>query len=777
MGFVFPCRAHLRGGTAIVAPFFCLALVPTTAMAAGNDINITGTTLGSYSDLNGSVIIEPGANVVVNNQVTLGFAASPDGVPAIGLWVNGSIAVSGPNASLALTNSMAKGAQLEIGTSQGSSGNLLISNGAQVDITGGVIQAGWDEGSSGTITVTGQGSSLTAASVYVGTGDDTYESNLASGVLNIDNGGVVNADVVALGVYDSTGTINISDATLNVQQALITNYNGSGLINIDNGGVVAVLGQISLGYGSCNASDPGACHNPQTTVNLNPGGLLEVGGANGIVNDEPAQGGYAFNLAGGELQIINADLTTSVNMTLASATNSTIDTNGYDGTFSGTFSGAGGLIKAGAGTLVLTGAQTYNGGTTIEAGTVRYGTNSTAVDYDQNVTGPLTVSITPNAIPGTGSAQLQVDGTANLSKALIINLTAPASGTNYTLGTEYAVLTATGGISGHFSNISFTGAYAPYLTASPVYSDNEGEFRLLASDSAINTGRFYATAGYARNAALFDALSAPVGTDADYWLHGLGSCGHASGVNYNYKGFVIGRGFAVEPDLILGGALSNVYTHTAEGGGSYADGTTVGGEIYGIYTVPRWTITTTGAAGYLDNRSRRFLPGLGVGAVSSDGDYAGLSLHVGYDWRNQGPILLTPYAVVSYLHTHLGGGQENGLGALDTNYGQLDTDLAQAGGGLTGAYRVMDGRSEVTTWASLGGLGTLGNPNARVDEMIGMQAASITGQVASAGMLTTGAGVQLAGRTAPWKLALAWHGQFANRASGQAFTLNGSYRF
>lgn len=777
MDFSFSCRKNLLSRTAIVAPFFYFALAPSVAMA-GNIVYNSGTMLNNISNAPGNVVIQPGSNIAINNPVAVNFNSNL----IVALQINQNMSVSGPNATLTVSSTGSYGPVLEVAATPGSSNTLYITDGAKVNVVNGFAQAAWDQGSSGTITVSGQGSSLTAYGVVVGNNDTTSGTLPASGVLNIFDGAAVTSDVVYLATYGGQGQINISNATLTAKQTLYTNINGNGQININAGGVVVAPGIFSFGY-------PGS--SSQAVVNLNQGGTLEVGGAGGLVDNEAKPSDYNFNLSGGTVKIINSNLTTSVNMNLVNGTNSIIDTNGYEGTFSGTLSGGGELIKVGAGTLVLTGSVTSAapaapggdnayGEVVIQDGEVQYGTPQIPVNYDQDNEGALIMSITPQTYPAN-QAPVQVYGMAILSKALVVNLAAPTTGGSYVMGTKYPVLVATGGVSGRFSNVDITGAYAPYLTGVPVYGPDGNadivDVQLMASDSTIDTSRFYATAGYARNASLFDALSAPLGTGADYWLHGLGSFGHAPGVNYNYKGFAVGRGFAINPALVLGGAVSNVYPHTAGGNGSYTDGTTVGGEVYGIYTVPRWTITTTGAAGYLDNRSRRFLPGLGVGAVSNEGSYAGASLRVAYNWQNQSPILLTPYATVSYLHTHLGGGQEDGLGPFNTNYGELNTNLAQAGGGLTGSYKIIAGRSDVTTWVSVGGLGTLGNPNARVDETIGMQNASITGRVASSGMLTSGAGIELAGQPAPWKLALAWNGQFANRASGQAFTLQGSYMF
>ncbi|WP_201314939.1 autotransporter-associated beta strand repeat-containing protein [Dyella sp. EPa41] len=55
-----------------------------------------------------------------------------------------------------------------------------------------------------------------------------------------------------------------------------------------------------------------------------------------------------------------------------------------NGTYSGSLSGTGALVKAGTGTLVLTGANSYTGGTTISAGTLQGDTTSLVGDITNN---------------------------------------------------------------------------------------------------------------------------------------------------------------------------------------------------------------------------------------------------------------------------------------------------------------------------------------------------------------------------------------------------------
>lgn len=105
------------------------------------------------------------------------------------------------------------------------------------------------------------------------------------------------------------------------------------------------------------------------TYNLN-GGTLQIGGTslNGDFNNSGRT--YAFNLGGGTTQVIGSPLTGTVTPTLVAGTTSTIDTNGIGATWPGVLSGGGALAKTGAGTLTLSAANTYTGGTLLDQGSL-----------------------------------------------------------------------------------------------------------------------------------------------------------------------------------------------------------------------------------------------------------------------------------------------------------------------------------------------------------------------------------------------------------------------
>ncbi|MEJ0003661.1 MAG: autotransporter domain-containing protein [Pararobbsia sp.] len=270
--------------------------------------------------------------------------------------------------------------------SVGSSTNPFAGNAPSVgtlDVSGGTITFGsaaqiGDFGGTGTVRQTGGNVVFDGADISLNIGNQggngTYD--LSGGTL-LFNGSGSGSSFIIIGrngtstapaaQQPSTGMLNLSGSGSIVVDAgsLFIGSNGtsggvpgSGTLN-QTGGTLTIDGNARL---YLSAAGNGV-------YNLN-GGVLQIGGTslNGHYNS--TTGTYAFNLGGGAIQVIGSPLVSTVNGTLAAGTTSTIDTNGIGATWSGVLSGDGALAKAGVGTLTLSAANVYTGGTVLGQGTL-----------------------------------------------------------------------------------------------------------------------------------------------------------------------------------------------------------------------------------------------------------------------------------------------------------------------------------------------------------------------------------------------------------------------
>ncbi|KHK51694.1 transporter [Ralstonia sp. A12] len=391
---------------------------PAVYMQGNNDtLNNSGTiqTTGTASS-SGSV------DAVVSNTLGSSFAATINNQAGGRIISNNGIGVRSTNGATTITNAgLIQGGG---GTAiQGGNGNvtLILQTGSQI--------IGTANGGGGTNTVTLQGTgtasnaftnfqSLTMAGTnwtWAGTG--TFSTALVqSGTLNLTGTlGTTTASVVATVNSGATLQANASNLPLSVtdnglvrfQQDSAGTYTGT----ISGAGAVEKTGAGMLTVSGSNAYSGG------TTITQ---GTLSVAADNAL----GASSG-ALTLNGGTLQLGNTFNLASSRAVSITANNGTIDTQGFNSTVAQNITGAGSLTKLGSGVLTLNGANSYAGGTNVNAGALVVGDGTSA---SAALSGGGAVSVAGGAtLGGYGSVTGNVTNNGTIAAANA--LTSLAGGT------------------------------------------------------------------------------------------------------------------------------------------------------------------------------------------------------------------------------------------------------------------------------------------------------------------------------------------------------------
>jgi len=254
------------------------------------------------------------------------------------------------------------------------SGGLRI-RGAIVETASiGVSAANSPLGTNGTITFGDPAAQNTATSIlrYTGTGETTSKVMLAGGgAKNISASGSTIIDQGGSGVLEIASNIayDVANWTRVLDLRATTTSGGTGLFSgqlADNGTGAVSLRKTGAGIWTVSGSNT---YTGGTELNA---GTLSLGSAGAI----GSSGTISFN--GGTLQATAINTTDySSRFSNAASQKYSIDTNSQNVTLATALTSTGGsLTKLGAGTLTLTAANTYTGGTTISAGTVSVGDGS-----------------------------------------------------------------------------------------------------------------------------------------------------------------------------------------------------------------------------------------------------------------------------------------------------------------------------------------------------------------------------------------------------------------
>jgi autotransporter-associated beta strand protein len=447
------------------------------------------------------------------NVGTLAFGASQTLGAIAG---SGNISLS----SFALTTNSSSNSTFS-GTISGT-GALTKAGSGTLTLSGNNTYTGTTTVSAGTLSITGSYAGAAAGTVFaanggsmifdMNTGNATFYGNnyssapgigiastgqvtLQSGTLNIltQTGAGTSYGSLNLGINaaNSNGTLTINGGTMNVEGRILMGANtpaGSrGTLTINGG-------NLNLGTAG-NYSSTGNFENGvlyfgayTSTVNLN-GGTLSMFA---ITNANPSAGS-SFNFNGGTLRAVAnnsnfLNLGTNMTATVMSG-GAIIDDGGFAITISKALldgGGGGGLTKNGTGTLTISGANTYTGTTTVNAGTLALGANQNmgAITGSGNIslsTFTLTTNSSSNTtfsgvIAGTGaltkngSSRLLLAGNNTYTGATTVNAGTLALGSSTGVPTA-STLSVNGGVFDLNGN-NFTTSALSNGVAGAIITDN-----------------------------------------------------------------------------------------------------------------------------------------------------------------------------------------------------------------------------------------------------------------------------------------------------------------
>ncbi|QWG18721.1 autotransporter outer membrane beta-barrel domain-containing protein [Bradyrhizobium sediminis] len=432
----------------------------TLAILNGGAVNTTDweVSMGDQSGSSGSVTVDgagstlTGSDIVVGNGGTGTLMVSNGGTVSATKWTSiiGHSAGSVGTATITGAGSRWSNAS-DFYVGQNGIGSLTIANGGAVSVAGNVV-LGYQAGSSGTATVTGAGS------VWTNSGDvDVGRSG--SGVLTIANGGAVSAAgfVTLATMAGSVGTLNIGGA--------------AGAAAVAAGTLNAATIQFGAGAGAINFNHTSTSYAFASAIS-GLGTINQVAGTTILTADSSGFTG-ATNVSGGRLAV-NGSLANSI------VTASGGGMLGGNGIVGGIVANAGGIIGPGnsIGTLNVNGNVAFAAGSTYQV--------------EVNAAGQ--------------SDKIAASGTATLNGGTVSVLIAPGA---FTLGGQYTILTAAGGINGAFAGASATTA-TPFLALGLTYDPNNVYLGISRSNvtfaSAGLTPNQIATGGGADSLALGSSL-------------------------------------------------------------------------------------------------------------------------------------------------------------------------------------------------------------------------------------------------------------------------------
>ena len=504
-----------------------------TTVSAGTLSIGSGGTTGAISNSSNVTVTNP-ATLTFNNTTGFTYAGVISGTGAVTKLAAGTVTLTGANTYTGVTTVTAGTLSIGSGGATGSITNSTsITNNATLTFnnTTGFTYAGVISGTgavtksaTGTVTLTGANTysgitTVSAGTLSIGSGSTTGAISNSSNV-TVTNPGTLRFN--RSDAYTYTGIISGTGAAIKLAAGALT-LSGA---NTYSGGTTLSAGTLNIN----NASAIGT-----GTFTISAGTIDNTSGAAITLNTNNAQNWNAdFTFTGtNPLNLGTGAVALSANRTLTTTANTL--------TVGGVIGGAFSLTKNGAGTLTLTGANTYTGITTVSAGTLSIGSGGATGSISSNVTNNATLAFNRSdaytytgiisgngAVTKLGIGTLTLTGTNTYTGITNVNTGTLNIQNSSALGTSAnGTVVATGAKLQLQNNITVTGES---LTL------NSGNFAAATGGQSVTTYGAYEVRSFTNTGS--QTLTFTAGGTVDYLIVGGGGAGGggASGTAFNGGG-------------------------------------------------------------------------------------------------------------------------------------------------------------------------------------------------------------------------------------------------
>ncbi|RZJ25828.1 MAG: hypothetical protein EOO54_05025, partial [Haliea sp.] len=429
--------------------------------------NHTGTTTFSAAVSGSGFLTKSGAGTTLltgANTYTGGTAVSSGSLQVGNGGTTGTVGSGGVGLAAGATLSFARSDSITVANAIFGAGTVRQDGGGTLTLTGNNPFSGGLRINAGTV-MAGAGS--------VGTGTVTLHGGRLVGTADMTVAGIA-TDVGATGrVAAAPGTVMRVGPVLVLGASSTTSFGdatNAGVIEFSSAGgiMVSATADIVVAAGTLRAGDPrlGLVTGNIASTTVDAGATLDY---NGQTN--------------AEISVLRGAGTVRQDGAL----------NVKEGDFSGRLTGAMALGKLTAGTLTLTGANDYTGGTTVSAGTLQGNTtslqgniaNNAQLTFDQAATGTYAGVLSgTGALTKLGAGNLTFSGTNTYTGATVVNagtlsVNGSIASSNVTVNTG-AILGGTGTVGS--TTITSGGALAP--------GNSIGTLN-VAGNLTFNTGSIY----------------------------------------------------------------------------------------------------------------------------------------------------------------------------------------------------------------------------------------------------------------------------------------------